>query len=85
MEMVRTDLVAKTKPAAVKVYDYYDPGIICLFTYSTLYGVLVLQSSIGLITITPGRVAQSVGHLTLKSGVLGSISDLATYFRFSFH
>ena len=32
----------------------------------------------------PGHVAQSVGHLTRKSGVLGSISGLATYFRFSF-
>ena len=30
-----------------------------------------------------GRVAQSVGHLTRKSGVLGSIPGLATYFRFS--
>ena len=34
--------------------------------------------------ITPGRVTQSVGHLTRKSGVLGSIPGLATYFRFSF-
>ena len=33
--------------------------------------------------IEPGRVAQSVGHLTRKSGVLGSIPGLATYFRFS--
>ena len=33
----------------------------------------------------PGRVAQSVGHLTRNSGVLGSIPGLATYFRFSFH
>ena len=32
----------------------------------------------------PGRVAQSVGHLNCKSGVLGSIPGLATYFRFSF-
>ena len=32
----------------------------------------------------PDRVAQSVGHLTGKSGVLGSIPGLATYFRFSF-
>ena len=32
----------------------------------------------------PGHVAQSVGHLTRKSGVLGSIPGLATYFRFSF-
>ena len=38
-----------------------------------------------LITVgQPGRVAQSVGHLTRKSGVLGSIPGLATYFRFSF-
>ena len=28
-------------------------------------------------------MAQSVGHLTRKSGVLGSIPDLATYFHFS--
>ena len=33
---------------------------------------------------TPGRVAQSVGRLTRKPGVLGSIPGLATYFRFSF-
>ena len=33
---------------------------------------------------SPGHVAQSVGHLTRKSGVLGSIPGLATYFRFSF-
>ena len=30
------------------------------------------------------REAQSVGHLTRKSGVLGSIPGRATYFRFSF-
>ena len=34
--------------------------------------------------LRPGRVVQSVGHLTRKSGVLGSIPGLATYFRFSF-
>ena len=34
--------------------------------------------------LVPGRVAQSVGHQTRKSGVLGSIPGLATYFRFSF-
>ena len=37
-----------------------------------------------LMAFKPGRVAQSVGHLTRKSGVLGSIPGLATYFRFSF-
>ena len=30
----------------------------------------------------PGRVAQSVGHLTRKSGVLGSIPGLATLLSF---
>ena len=35
-------------------------------------------------TVSPGRVAQSVGHLIRKSEVLGSIPGLATYFRFSF-
>ena len=34
--------------------------------------------------ICPGRVAQSVGHLTHKSEVLGSIPGLATHFCFSF-
>ena len=34
--------------------------------------------------VPPGWVAQSIGHLTRKSGVLGSIPGLATYFRFSF-
>ena len=37
-----------------------------------------------LIFFSPGRVAQSIGHMTRKSGVLGSIPGLATYFRFSF-
>ena len=37
-----------------------------------------------LLHLEPGRVAQTVGHLTRKSGVLGSIPGLATYFRFSF-
>ena len=32
--------------------------------------------------LRPGHVAQSVGYLTRKSGVLGSIPGLAKYFRF---
>ena len=35
-------------------------------------------------SLMPGRVAQSVGHLTRKSEVLSSIPGLATYFRFFF-
>ena len=46
---------------------------------------VILIDCIGfLMRLQPGRVAQSVGHLTRKSGVLGSIPGLATYFRFSF-
>ena len=37
-----------------------------------------------LVAFQSGCVAQSVGHPTHKSGVLGSIPSLATYFRFSF-
>ena len=37
-----------------------------------------------LISSFPGRIAQSEGHLTRKSEVLGSIPGLATYFHFSF-
>ena len=47
-----------------------------VFKYDLIY---VHSNSFG-----PGRIAQSVGHLTRKSGVLGSIPGLATYFRFSF-
>ena len=49
---------------------FYNMEVCCVFS-------LFLESQ-------PGRVAQSVGHLTRKSGVLGSIPGLATYFRFSF-
>ena len=36
------------------------------------------------LSLMPACVVQSVGHLTHKSEVLGSIPGLATYFRFSF-
>ena len=37
-----------------------------------------------LVAAWPGGVAKSVGHLTRKSGVLGSIPGLTTYFLFCF-
>ena len=40
--------------------------------------------SLELLSKMPGRIAQSVGHLTRKSEVLGSIPCLVTYFCFSF-
>ena len=51
--------------------------IIILFYFLCFLSVLLQCKS-------PGRLAQSVGYLTRKSGVLGSIPGLATYFRFSF-
>ena len=56
------------------------PGIDLFFKESvtSLMGVCLFPFCL------PGRVAQSVGHLTRKSGVLGSIPGLATYFRFTF-
>ena len=52
-------------------YDFNDKYITFFFFFFFFF-------------FAPGRVAQSVGHLTRKSGVLGSIPGLATYFRFSF-
>ena len=55
---------------------------ICLYV---LFSINLLESISNQVLICkPGRVAQSVGHLTRKSGVLGSTPGLATYFRFSF-
>ena len=53
-----------------------------LFMY-LISNKLCIQSTLD-ISDLPGCVAQSVGHLTRKSGVLGLIPGLATYFRFSF-
>ena len=48
----------------------------------TLYGECLKNS----LEFSPlwGCIVQSVGHLTRKSGLLGSILGLATYFHFSF-
>ena len=39
---------------------------------------------VALVLVVVGREAQSVGHLTHKSGLLGLIPGLATCFHFSF-
>ena len=54
------------------------------FKLTSKMQLAISQDSINLHIHATGRVAQSVGHLTRKSGVLGSIPGLATYFRFSF-
>ena len=59
--------------------SYYSQGV-----YNIVPGIKEMVIVVGSLPVSPGRVAQSVGHLTRKSGVLGSIPGLATYFRFSF-
>ena len=51
---------------------------------SEIYTYILSQSQCAFGAKMPGRIAQSVGHLTHKSGVLGLIPGLAAYFRFSF-
>ena len=70
--------------ATVRWYIVYLPLIVIGFTFlqrestcDCLFGSLNKQSSKTnsalKSSLKPGRVAQSVGHLTHKSGVLGSI------------
>ena len=61
------------------MYKNIETDILMKFHFS-----LHIDSYIFLLVLGPGRVAQSVGHPTRKSGVMGSIPGLATYFRFSF-
>ena len=74
-------VASDTRHATIKE-DLYV-AMVC-FLFAVLYVYRVLLKLFSYILFTPGRVAQSVGHLTRKPGVLGSIPGLATYFRFSF-
>ena len=56
----------------------------CQASYPVPVAGLVLAANNNLNAFEPGREVQSEGHLTRKSGVLGSIPGLATYFSFSF-
>ena len=74
------------EPSVFEPLKYYcisaEAGVNALGNVATFYYAHTCM--LNLIESAPGRVAQSVGHLTRKSGVLGSIPGLATYFRFSF-
>ena len=65
-------------------FFFYATGKVLLGELSCMWTDLVTLGN-NFYDFLPGRVAQSVGHLTRKSGVLRSIPGLATYFRFSFH
>ena len=60
------------------------PFLALAIVYTLILTISYNTIKFRLYPVMPGRVAQSVGHLTRKSGVLGSIPSLATYFRFSF-
>ena len=71
MNLLLQELILSFKSLTPTVYsELYPSPLYCL---SEVFG-----------RRRPGRVAQSVGQLTRKSGVLGSIPGLAAYFRFSF-
>ena len=66
-----------------KIYFYQIPKKeMCTIALSKL--AIKIKAFKQAFEVKPGGVAQSVGHLTCKSGVLGSIPGLATYFRFTF-
>ena len=67
---INTTSFRRHVPAGIWSYNQLE-------TFSTLIYTKLLYHR-------PDRIAQSVGHLTCKSGVLGSIPGLARYFRFSF-
>ena len=65
---------------------------VCVVNFEMFCGIYAKRNFINEInnsehtyfSVSLGRVAQSVGHLTRKLDVLGSMPGLATYFRFSF-
>ena len=75
--------------AVFKPMRYVDPFLLLVHTWQSpiINCSLDEKFDIAVFIINhymPGRLAQSVGHLIRKSEVLGSVPDLATYFRFSF-
>ena len=58
------------------ILSYLNPSL-SEKLYTNVLGNIAALCQVG------GRIAQSVGHLTRKSGVLGSIPGLATYLHFS--
>ena len=88
---LETEIFSIVNEVPLHTAFYYHPHIVLIFLKYCLKRRLIVKSSIRSAIIckhtsnkAPGRVAQSVGHLTRKSGVLSSIPGLATYFRFSF-
>ena len=64
--------------------EYTQHIIINIKRKSYIIPNIIMSAAIVFPMDSPGRVAPSVGHLTRKSEVLGSIPGLATYFRLSF-
>ena len=80
----RTDLLNSNTDTTCRQNRVADQ-MLHIYQVNVLFNIYFILSMKHFIRCSrPGRVAQSVGHLTRKSGVLGSIPGLATYFRFSF-
>ena len=65
-------------------FHHLTPFLWCILSFKGPNYHLLQLVLCRMVAEKPGRVAQLVGHLTRKSGALGSIPGLATYFRFSF-
>ena len=66
---------------SVKILSTTESG--CSKLTTSLVNVLLKFQTL-ITEIQPGRLAQSVGHLTRKSEILGSIPGRAANFRFFF-
>ena len=73
---MRTETQKQVIPKMPKLRFDFTPKLVYGLEFGTCKFTLRLTIAV--------RVAQSVGLLTRKSGILGSIPGLATYFRFSF-
>ena len=80
-----TDATKSSVNAVVTIASRLDyRNALLIGVPKTMLDMLQTVQNTAACIIKPGRVAQSVGHLTRMSGVPGSTPGLATYFRFSF-
>ena len=82
--MLTNDVVSFEQPGPVLHTKNSEARNTQCFTIFSVKQLRVYRKKCFMLRIVSGRVAQSVGHLFGKSEILGSITGLAAYFRFSF-